>query len=181
VGASSAEIRARLEATRQRLDQNLDDLLKELAPNEAVARYLRRPVTIALVGAGVVLALALPKTPPERLLKRKRRQRKAEQQPEPEPGKAEKAKRAVSLLESLPPRLLRGLADAGVATVLAKRWLDRRRPRSEGHNLPRLLDEGLSRISLDGHRLPDWLERVLPAKLSVDERSKRRGVLRFLR
>jgi hypothetical protein len=178
VAASSTEIRARIEATRRRLDENLDALLKELAPNEAVARHLRRPVTLALVGAGAVLALALPKTPPERLLKRKRGRHRPEQ---PKPAASERAWRGASLLENLPPRLLRALADAGVASFVAKRWLERRRSRFGGRSLPHWLEQGLSQIRADGHGLPSWLERVLPAKASLDGHPKRRGVLRFLR
>ncbi len=173
MGASSTESRARIAATRHRLDENLDELLKQLAPNDAVAAFLRRPVTLALVGAGVVLALVLPKTPPERMLKRKSRKKKSEPQPEPEPTTSEKAQRTASLLEELPPRLLKALADVGVVSIVAKRWLDR--------NVPRWLDERLSRSSSNGHvGLPSWLERHLPKQLSPNGHSKRRGVLRFL-
>ncbi|MGZ4385670.1 MAG: hypothetical protein ACXVZO_01970 [Gaiellaceae bacterium] len=168
MGASSTEIRARLEATRQRLDGNLDQLLKELAPNEVVARYLRRPVTLTLVGAGIVLALVLPKTPPERLLGRKRR--KAAESPQSEQESA--VRRALPLLEALPPRALRALADAGVASILAKRWLDR--------NAPSWLSQHLSKASGDGRHLPAWLERRLPRQLGLNGHAKRHGVLRFL-
>jgi hypothetical protein len=167
VGASSTEIRARIETTRQRLDETLDELMKELAPNETVARYLRRPLTLALVGAGVVLALVLPRTPPERLLKRRP---KRQREPEPEPGG--KGKRVIWLLEHLPPRALRALADAGVVSILAKRWLDRR--------LPRWLDRRRSRASSDGRTIMSLLERRLPGQLSLNGHPKRRGMLRFL-